>query len=466
MRVHPTFPVRTRFAPSPTGVIHLGSIRTALYNYLLAKNTGGSFVLRIEDTDQKRKIKGSEENIYQSLKWCGLIPDESPEIGGPYGPYKQSERKDIYKKYADILIDKGLAYYCECSKDRLNDLRQSAMKLKPPTTVTYDRKCFNKPVEKSMGGIIRFKSPETYPTITDLIHGTKNIQPQYNVDDRRYDDFVIMKSDGLPTYHFANVVDDHLMKITHVIRGEEWLSSTPKHIALYQAFGWEPPQFVHIPLLTSLNDKKLSKRDGDDGILSLKDSYLPSALINFIALFGWAPARNSGESFDETMDLKTLVERFSLDHLTRGNAKVSKDKLGYFNKRHLQTLEGPEFDQLCEDIKTKFDLRGEVGDFLKKIFPHITVLDEIANYTHLFKPIYTSEVPENCREVLVKLVANGKYDLDEMLKVSTKKEVFKSLRYALTGLPKGLKVPEIVELLGPEEVEKRIGEAVEYIDNL
>ncbi|KAJ8140356.1 hypothetical protein OY671_006450, partial [Metschnikowia pulcherrima] len=209
--VHPETPARTRFAPSPTGLLHLGSLRTALYNYLLAKQTKGTFIIRLEDTDQKRLVPGAEQNLYESLRWAGLEADESPEKGGPHGPYRQSERGEIYQRYVDVLLEKNMAYKCHCSKERLLSLRESAHQLKPPTTVTYDRKCLHGEPENNSEYVVRFRSPEKYEKIEDLRHGVLDLQPQYNLVDRRYDDFVIMKSDGLPTYHFANVVDDHLM---------------------------------------------------------------------------------------------------------------------------------------------------------------------------------------------------------------------------------------------------------------
>lgn len=338
--VQPKTPARTRFAPSPTGFIHLGSLRTALYNYLLAKSTGGSFLLRLEDTDQNRLVKGAEENIYESLKWAGLNWDEGPQVGGAYGPYIQSQRAELYSKHANQLIESGHAYRCFCSKDRLDGLRESARKLQPPSMASYDRKCSHLTSEESQkkadageSFTVRFKAPLKYPEFSDLLHGRLNLQTQTNPSDVRYDDPVLVKSDGLPTYHLANVVDDHLMKITHVIRGEEWLASTPKHVAMYNSFGWTPPAFVHIPLLTTLENKKLSKRAGDIGVLSLAEKgILPEAMINYVALYGWSPHKEGAEVFS----LKELELIFSLDGLTKGNAKVDEKKLDFLNKHFFQ----------------------------------------------------------------------------------------------------------------------------------
>lgn len=463
---------RTRFAPSPTGFLHLGSLRTALYNHLLAKNTGGQFLLRLEDTDQKRLVEGAEENIYRSLKWCGIEVDEGPQQGGPYGPYRQSDRTSIYQRYAEELIQLGHAYRCSCSQERLLSLRDSAAALKPPTTVTYDRKCLHNPLET--GDIIRFKSPPVYEEFDDLLHGHLNLQPQYNSDDRRYDDYVILKSDGLPTYHFANVVDDHLMRITHVIRGEEWLPSTPKHIALYRAFGWEPPHFTHIPLLTSMADKKLSKRSGDIGIFSYKErGILPEGLINFVALLGWSPPRDTpGVSVDETMNLSQLVEKFSLDHLTKGNVKVNESKLYFFNKQHLQQRISNDCDLVATEYFPSFDaVTGHKFDitYLKQILvalgPSLQSLNEItSDHAYLFtddgidftKGTPTSKkIVQRFLELWALPFAESTTKICEEFSVK-RKDVFQSLRNALAGGAPGLTIPVLIEVLGDNTAVERL----------
>ncbi|KAI5951147.1 MSE1 [Candida jiufengensis] len=478
--IHPTTPARTRFAPSPTGYLHLGSLRTALYNYLLAKNTGGSFILRIEDTDQSRLIKDAEKNIFDTLKWCNLSIDESSQDGGKHGPYRQSERKEIYSKYAQILLDKGLAYKCYCSKERLIELRESAKLLKPPTNVTYDRKCFNEkhqPQEKPY--VIRFKSPHKYPEFKDLLHGELNLQPQYNSKDQRFDDFIIIKNDGMPTYHFANIVDDHLMGITHVIRGEEWLASTPKHMALYKAFEWSPPQFIHIPLLTSLEDKKLSKRKGDFNIFELKNQgIIPQALINFVALFGWSPARELNEKTSEVMTLEELVENFSLDHLTKGNAKVNQSKLFYFQKEHFANIieeNGEEFTNLIHDYYPEFTKfsngRDEqyLSEITKVLAPNITKMSDIEQHKYLIGDIdySNSKSPKDVHltnKILNQVIENYENSssldevIDNILKSGDfkKKDVFITLRTCLSGGQSGLPIPELINLLGDEECINRM----------
>lgn len=429
-------------------------------------------MLRLEDTDQKRLVEGAEENIYRSLKWCGIEVDEGPQQGGPYGPYRQSDRTSIYQQYAEKLIQLGHAYRCSCSQQRLLSLRESAAALKPPTTVTYDRKCLHNPLEN--GDIIRFKSPPVYEPFDDILHGHLNLQPQYNSNDRRYDDFVILKSDGLPTYHFANVVDDHLMRITHVIRGEEWLPSTPKHIALYRAFGWDPPQFTHIPLLTSMADKKLSKRSGDIGVFSYKErGILPAALVNFVALLGWSPPRDTpGVSVDETMDLSQLVEKFSLDHLTKGNVKVNESKLYFFNKQHLQQRISSDCDLVATEYFPVFDAAtGHNFDitYLKKILvvlgPSLQSLDEItSNHAYLFTDDgidFTKGTPTSKKIVLRFLelwalpFAESTTQICEELNVK-KKDVFQSLRTALAGGAPGLTIPLLVDVLGDDTAVKRL----------
>lgn len=488
--IHPTHPVRARFAPSPTGFLHLGSLRTALYNYLLARNTKGTFVLRLEDTDQKRLVPGAEENIYQSLKWAGIVPDESPQVGGPYGPYRQLERGSIYRKYADELIAKGLAYKCFCSKERLVSLRESAHKLQPPTNVTYDRKCVHHSDEHDADAeyTVRFRSPDRYLKFTDLLHGEFDLQPQYNLADRRYDDFVILKLDGLPTYHFANVVDDHLMKITHVIRGEEWLMSTPKHIALYEAFGWQPPKFVHIPLLTSLEDKKLSKRKGDVGVTSMSEKgILPEALVNFVALFGWSPPRpEKGKKSKEVMTLDEIAEKFSLENLTKGNAKVNENKLWFFNKHHMLTrLQSEESRRELVD-KYYPSFAKSHGQFDKEYFAkcleltagNLTNIDDLAiEHPYLFEDVdyLKLERPEHplAIDLLKSLQAlsnseNGLLPTEMVLAEvtgATAANLSQVVRYALMGGTPGVNVASMMEFLGQERVNERLSKAIASLES-
>jgi len=314
--------IKTRFAPSPTGYLHVGGLRTALYCYLFAKKNKGKYLLRIEDTDQERYVEGAEENLIKTLEWVGLHHDE--------GPFRQSERTEIYKEHVQKLIDSGRAYRCFCTRDRLDEMRKAQMERKQATM--YDRKCADLPeseVKAKMDAgepfVIRQKMPYELIKFKDLVRG--NVQ----FDGKTVDDSVLMKSDGFPTYHLANVVDDHLMEMTHVIRGEEWLPSTPKHIALYNAFGWNVPEFAHLPLLLNPDKTKLSKRQGDVAVEDyVKKGYSKEAITNFVALLGWNPG---GGDEKEIFTLKELEEAFSIEKVHKAGAVFNIEKLDWFNWR-------------------------------------------------------------------------------------------------------------------------------------
>jgi len=309
--------IRTRYAPSPTGRMHVGNLRTALYAYLIAKHEGGDFLLRIEDTDQERYVEGATEIIYKTLEETGLIHDEGPDKDGGYGPYVQSERQKegLYLKYAKELIDKKQAYYCFCTPERLNSLRSN---VNGEEIMKYDKHCLSlteeeikKNLESGIPYVIRQNNPATgTTTFHDDIYG------DITVDNSELDDMVLIKSDGYPTYNFANVVDDHLMGITHVVRGNEYLSSSPKYNRLYEAFGWEIPTYVHCPLITNEEHKKLSKRSGHSSFEDLiEQGYVAEAIVNFVALLGWSP-----EDDREIFSLKELVEVFDYKHISKSPA--------------------------------------------------------------------------------------------------------------------------------------------------
>ncbi|OHE94453.1 glutamyl-tRNA synthetase [Colletotrichum orchidophilum] len=329
----PDKPARTRFAPSPTGYLHLGSLRTALFNWLIARATGGQFIIRVEDTDRTRIVDDAVQRLLADLKWAELNWDEGPDVGGPYGPYEQSKRLDYYRQHIAQLLDAGKAYRCFCTAHDLERHKQQS--LDEGGTAHYPGTCRSLPPSqaerRAANGethVVRFRS-ECRPSFVDKVYGNY----QKNEDE---DDFILIKSDGYPTYHFANVVDDHLMEITHVIRGAEWLISTPKHIALYDAFKWEPPTFAHAGLLCAQNGEKLSKRNHDIDISSYRDKgILPSALNNWLALLGWSmnekDLAKGGEVFYTTSD---LAEKFSL-RFTKGNIKTNPDKLAVFQRKHL-----------------------------------------------------------------------------------------------------------------------------------
>ncbi|KAI1781447.1 hypothetical protein F4818DRAFT_399056 [Hypoxylon cercidicola] len=316
----PSTPARTRFAPSPTGYVHIGSLRTALYNYLLAKATGGQFVLRVEDTDQARTVQDAEPRLYEDLKWAGLSWDEGPDVGGPYGPYRQSDRLKTYTEYAAQLIDDGHAYRCFCTPEQLDQMRTISMEAGNPTI--YNRTCSHVPPDVSARRAangephcVRFRCDHV-PVVNDLVYKAYT-KPGPE------DDFIIIKQDGFPTYHFANVVDDHLMKITHVIRGAEWLVSTPRHVALYEAFGWTPPVFAHVGLLVNEDRQKLSKRQGDVDIASWRDrGILPATLLNYVMLLGWSTGKGV-KGRDEVMSLDEMVSKFRL-RFTKGDIIVNQ----------------------------------------------------------------------------------------------------------------------------------------------
>jgi glutamyl-tRNA synthetase len=326
--------VRVRFAPSPTGYLHVGGLRTALYNYLFARRQGGTMVLRIEDTDQSRKVEGAVENLLNVFQWLGLEFDEGPHAGGAFGPYVQSERLAIYRQHVEQLASGGQAYPCFCSSETLEKMRadQTARSAVP----MYDRRCRKldraeamKRVEAGEPHVWRMAVPlRRNIQVMDLIRG------DVRVDSSTVDDQVLLKSDGFPTYHLANVVDDHLMEISHVIRGEEWLPSTPKHVLLYEFFGWEPPQWAHLPLLLNPDRSKLSKRTGDVAVEEYRrKGILPSALINFVALLGWHPTDDR-----EVLTMEEMIQEFSLERVGKGGAVFDLAKLEWMNGEHLRLL--------------------------------------------------------------------------------------------------------------------------------
>ncbi|EXJ83928.1 glutamyl-tRNA synthetase [Capronia coronata CBS 617.96] len=353
----PDTPARTRFAPSPTGNLHLGSIRTALFNYLLARATKGQFLLRIEDTDAKRTVPGAEERLYEDLTWAGLHWDEGPIVGGPYGPYRQSERIPTYKKHIEKLLTSGRAYRCFCSSERIDELnrRRHDKGLK----LGYDRKCTHlstaEAEERASRGdqhVIRFRSPETWPRYNDLVYGRSGHGAEKTkkllADEPVYEDTILIKSDGFPTYHWANVCDDHEMHITHVVRGSEWMASTPLHVALYESLGWTVPLFAHVPLLVDQNRQKLSKRNFDSDISGFRaKGIFPDALVNFAALLGWSHTQKN-----DVLDLPQLERLFDLK-ITKGNTIVSFDKLQYLQIKHARRrveAGGEPFEQMIRDV--------------------------------------------------------------------------------------------------------------------
>lgn len=498
----PDTPARTRFAPSPTGYLHLGSLRTALFNYLLAKRTGGQFLLRIEDTDQKRTVPDAERRLLEDLRWANLEWDEGPEVGGPYGPYKQSERSPIYKKHAQQLLASGHAYRCFCSTERLNALAEHKHKLGLATD--YDRTCESIPKEESddrahkgESHTVRLKVPDKYPTYKDLIYGTfKPLKKRGHVTESSYEDPILLKSDGLPTYHLANVVDDHLMKITHVIRGSEWMPSTPKHIAMYAAFGWEPPKFAHVGLLVDENGNKLSKRNFDTDITAFKEMEIfPETLTNFAALLGWSHKEKS-----DVMDLQTLINNFNLK-FTKGNSTVTFGKLHFLQRKHAARRAiagGPKLQLMVDNVvRLLTSDSSPYKDWQKVVqspFPNDYVSKIIQvdadNYTnaneflyrnsffftplrpfHDHPPVATSsDVPMKCQELAE--VGESKWDKRTLMEATRgiidsrkegmegAKDVYHYLRMTLTGQERGMRLYDIMLILGRKETLGRLGVAI------
>ena len=386
--------VRTRYAPSPTGFMHVGNLRTALYEYLIAKSQGGKFVLRIEDTNRERYVDGAVDVIYNTLKIAGLKHDEGPDIGGDYGPYVQSERKNMYLPYAQQLIKEGKAYRCFCTKERLEKLQEDTV------GGGYDRHCRDLPQEEidrllkeGVPYVIRQKMPlEGSTTFKDAVFG------EITVENSELQDQILIKTDGYPTYNFANVIDDHTMGITHVVRGSEYLSSTPKYNLLYQAFGWEIPTYVHLPLIMGKNEdgsvSKLSKRHGATGFEDLiKEGYLPQAIINYIALLGWCPKDNR-----EIFTLKELEQAFSIDGISKSPAVFDYDKLSWFNGEYIRAMSPEEFTSVAMPYYRQVfgDKEMPWEKFAEILQKRVVKLTEIPAMLDFF-----AELPEYDKELFV-----------------------------------------------------------------
>lgn len=384
--------VRTRFAPSPTGYMHIGNLRTALYEYLIAKSQGGKFILRIEDTDQERQVEGAVDVIYNTMRMTGLHHDEGPDIGGEYGPYVQSERMGMYMDYAKELVEKGEAYYCFCTKERLESLKES--NAEGAAFAKYDRHCLGLSKEEVQAKldagvpfVIRQKLPDSgTTTFSDVVYG------DITVENTELDDQILMKADGFPTYNFANVVDDHLMHITHVVRGSEYLSSTPKYNLLYKAFGWEPPVYVHLPAVMRDAHHKLSKRHGDKSFEDLvREGYVVEAIVNYIALLGWSPSGTQ-----EIFSLKELEENFDMAGLSKSPAIFDIKKLTWMNSEYLKAMDFDKYYALAEP-KLKEAL-GDTDLDLKKIAAllqkRLETLNDIPGLVEFFKtlPEYGTEL--------------------------------------------------------------------------
>lgn len=489
--------VRTRFAPSPTGYLHIGGLRTSLYEYIFAKQNRGTFFLRIEDTDQTREVTGAVENLIKSLKLVGIVADEGIIIDkegkmreiGNFGPYTQSQRLDIYRRYAKQLIDSGKAYYCFCTPERLNTLRHSQEAAKQPTR--YDglcRKLSPEEVKEKMDRgekyVIRMKvNPEQDGIIEfeDLVRG------KISVHSKEIDDQILIKADGFPTYHLAHIVDDHLMQTTHVIRGEEWLPSTPKHILLFRAFGWQPPCYAHLSMILNPDKSKLSKRQGDVAVEDyLAKGYLPEALVNYVALLGWNPGTER-----EIFSMDELIKEFSFDKIHKAGAVFDVKKLDWMNSEYIKKLSAQKFkelalpylqkrlgDNLSDNIdinkimtleQQRIDRLDKIGEGLEFLF-----IDEPSYDKNLlaWKKSTLEKAGECLKLVLSELEKcqnwnkeNLEKSLLEMIKANglNNGDVLWPLRVALTGQEKSPTPFEVAEILGKEKTLERIKKAISLI---
>ena len=466
--------VRVRFAPSPTGFLHIGGLRTALYNYLFAKHHGGDCILRIEDTDQTRFVEGAEENIVDICRWAGMEFDESPEKGGPFGPYRQSERTELYQKYASELLQKGMAYRAFDTSEELDAMRERQKNA--GIAAKYDRTVMRSEytlgpdetqrlLDSGADYCIRLKVPVSGDIrFNDIVRG------EVIVNARDVDDQILLKSDGFPTYHLANVVDDHLMQISHVIRGEEWLPSTPKHVLLYQAFDWEMPRFAHLPLLLNPDKSKMSKRFGDVFAKSFREKgFFPDALVNFVALLGWNPTADR-----EIFTMTELIEHFSLEKVNKAGAVFDTKKLEWMNAQYLRASDGqtllPELQRILHDHSIEIsDERAK--NILILLRERITFLNEIPSFgAYMFSESYeideeykakhwneeTSSIIHALLPVLKAAESFEHVQLNEIIGRYSKehgiasKFIIHPLRMMLTGKQVGAGLYETMEVLGKE----------------
>jgi glutamyl-tRNA synthetase len=493
--------VRVRFAPSPTGPLHIGGVRTALFNYLFAKKHGGTFYLRIEDTDQTRFVPGAEAYIFEALEWLGIAPEETVGKNEKFGPYRQSERKAMYQQYADQLINSGWAYYAFDSAESLDAMRKEAeangntfiynhsVREKLDNSLTVSREKVEERIANGEHYVIRFKTP-----VNEILELKDIIRGDIKFDTNLLDDKVLFKSDGMPTYHLANIVDDHLMETSHVIRGEEWLPSMPLHVLLYKAFGWNAPEFAHLPLiLKPIGNGKLSKRDGDkmgfpvfplewktnEGVSSgyRENGFFPEAVINFLALLGW----NDGTE-QEIFLLEELVEKFDLNRIHKAGAKFDPEKNKWFNHQYLQKQSDTS---LAENFKTILDKKGistsldltKIVSLIKERADFVNEFWDLADYFFEAPTTYDEKAVKNWKEETPALMQQviselGKIEdftsvnIETLLKewMTTNEigmgKVMQPLRLSLVGALKGPHLFDIIEMIGKEETVKRIEKAI------
>lgn len=475
--------VRTRFAPSPTGFMHVGNLRSALYGYLFAKQNNGDFILRIEDTDLERYVPGAVEVIYSTLRQSGITFDEGPNEGGEYGPYVQSERKEIYQKYAHELVEKGAAYYCFCTKERLESLTDAQGVRK------YDKHCLHlskEKIEENLKNKVPYVIRQNMPTsgvskFTDLVFG------EIVIENKELEDHVLLKSDGMPTYNFANVIDDHLMQITHVMRGNEYLSSTPKYNLLYEAFGWDVPEYIHLTPIMKDETRKLSKRHGDANFDDfIKKGFLPEAIVNYIALLGWSP-KGTQEKF--TMD--ELIEHFSISGLSRSSAIFDPEKLKWLNGEYIKELSFDEFMECAYSFFDDSEIKGvynyeKFGKLLQSRIETFGEIPEKVSFIMHFDK-FDNSLYENkklkidislAKVILEKSIISlenlNDWTMDNLHEVIKKiaeengykaAQVYTVLRIALAGVavtPGGS--AELADILGKEESLNRLNKSLMWLE--
>ncbi|OGG94739.1 MAG: glutamate--tRNA ligase [Candidatus Lambdaproteobacteria bacterium RIFOXYD12_FULL_49_8] len=475
---------RVRFAPSPTGYLHVGGLRTCLFNYLFAKANGGTLILRFEDTDQSRKVEGAEENLLRSLSWAGIVFDEGPVQGGNFGPYVQSERLEIYKKEIDKLVGQGDAYPCFCTSEELEEMREKQLKAKRPTR--YDGRCRKIKPEEAKA---RIEAGEPHTVRMKIIHSKGDyqvedlIRGQVNFSPTQIDDQVLLKTDGFPTYHLASVVDDHYMGITHVIRGEEWLPSTPKHLQLYEYFGWTPPAFAHLPLLLNTDRSKLSKRQGDVATEDFRDKgFLPETLVNFVALLGWNPGDER-----ELFTTEELIKEFSLERVGKAGSVFDYAKLEWMNQQWIKAKDlDPLLDLLApylpeaalalekEKLKTmvalvrdSLTLLPNIGEKLALFLNDDPVLTDPELVTQLedegAKAVFRAFLEEVATYEYLDQTNFGALMKAVQIKSGQKgKGLWVPMRIAVTLVQHGPELPLVVEIFGKEKVIKMVKRALDY----
>lgn len=469
--------VRTRFAPSPTGYMHIGNLRSALFEYLTAKSKDGEFILRIEDTDQSRYVEGAVEFIYKTLELCKMNIDEGPLNGGKYGPYIQSERLDLYQKYAYELVEKGEAYYCFCDEERLNKLREEADLRK--VAFMYDGHCksltkeeINRRIANGEKYVIRQKMPKEGTSIVhDVVYG------DISVENKVLEDQILLKSDGYPTYNFANVIDDHLMNITHVIRGNEYLSQTPKYNLLYEAFGWDAPTYIHVPMVLGEDGNKLSKRNGDASFMDLyNDGYLPDAIVNYLVLLGWSP-----EGTQEVFTMDELIKNFDAKRISKSPSSYDIKKLRWFNQKYIKNLSDEEYLKFVRPFLT-YDVTDKDEEWINKLLliykDHISYGKEINEVVGIFfndeiniseenKEFLESDnnisvVLDAYREQISALTEWNTEVIAEVInKVKEKtgikgKLLYMPVRIKISGVEHGPELPDEIYLIGKEKVIERL----------